>query len=297
MARYSLRSASKAQALMTDLPNELIYEILKHTLTSTTVFYPELCTDQDDDGAPETTNLGYKVVRYRKIRKVAKIKNLLPPNQYEHVRDWILINSTCRAFRAIGKPLFFQLKTFGMALRYFKQLTNNTRKVTFPFREGRPLALELISKVAIYNMLCFYKHTDYLALVDAVDRLPGVSECMLLWHSTEKFPMGPCFAKLEEIRVPKMLEELIQGCGLRSGVKLCAGVDDRQETGERNAEREVSNYGLQRFVYPHLQAVVKKLAEGAEQGDDKEGKGKDKDKEDGGTEGNLEGDVSTSEDI
>lgn len=49
----------------------------------------------------------------------------LDPGQIEHFRDWLLINSTCRRFRAWGKIAFFSGKTFLVRPACVKRLCSN----------------------------------------------------------------------------------------------------------------------------------------------------------------------------
>lgn len=52
----------------------------------------------------------------------------LDPGQVEHFRDWLLINSTCRRFRAWGKKAFFSEKTFILRPPFLKTLCEETAK-------------------------------------------------------------------------------------------------------------------------------------------------------------------------
>lgn len=50
----------------------------------------------------------------------------LEPGQMEHFQDWLLINSTCRRFRAWGKEAFFGEKVFVVRPEFLKTLTGKT---------------------------------------------------------------------------------------------------------------------------------------------------------------------------
>lgn len=49
----------------------------------------------------------------------------LDPGQIGHFRDWLLINSTCRRFRAWGKSAFFSEKIFLVRPRSMERLCRN----------------------------------------------------------------------------------------------------------------------------------------------------------------------------
>lgn len=50
--------------------------------------------------------------------------------QLEHFEDWLLINSTCRAFRAYGKELFFSEKVFVIRPPLMKTLCGATPRIS-----------------------------------------------------------------------------------------------------------------------------------------------------------------------
>ncbi|MCJ1424068.1 hypothetical protein MMC29_001955 [Sticta canariensis] len=52
----------------------------------------------------------------------------LDPGQIEHFRDWLLINSTCRRFRALGKRAFFSEKMFILRPQFLMNLFARTTK-------------------------------------------------------------------------------------------------------------------------------------------------------------------------
>ncbi|MCJ1263455.1 hypothetical protein MMC22_003325 [Lobaria immixta] len=54
---------------------------------------------------------------------------ILNPRQQEHFEDWLLINSTCRAFRAWGKELFFSEKVFVIRPSLMKTLCGATPRI------------------------------------------------------------------------------------------------------------------------------------------------------------------------
>ncbi|KAM0502339.1 hypothetical protein ACHAP8_003879 [Fusarium lateritium] len=91
------------------LPSELLVSILVHVFDHETPFWIDKCL---------------QLPRHRLDHGVPRPEVVV--KQDVHRKDWLMVNSTCRRFRSIGKILFFQTKTFVMTLNMHEKLSTGT---------------------------------------------------------------------------------------------------------------------------------------------------------------------------
>ena len=106
--------------LLNRLPDELLHRILQFVLWEEQPFWLEHCTELPrhrlkTDGDERSLSLlgdgvagGNGVYPSRVVEQ--RLTTTVELSQAVHQQDWIIINSTCRRIRRLGKPLFFQTK-------------------------------------------------------------------------------------------------------------------------------------------------------------------------------------------
>lgn len=111
---------------LSDLPNELLIQILALTLASEVPLdlrkFIELGQNHQKYRDRLATTPFPSVVAYNWFREV------LPTSQEEHYLDWLAINGTSRRFRECGKELFFSKKVFIVTLPLLKALLDGSCK-------------------------------------------------------------------------------------------------------------------------------------------------------------------------
>lgn len=125
----------------------------------------------------------------------------LDPGQIEHFRDWLLINSTCRRFRAWGKIAFFSEKIFLVRPACVKRLCKN-------IPVARPLIRHVIALLPpVYNP--FYALPQYQPL-ERLRTLVISRDC-----SNSKLLSMSNGPQPERCSFPEELLSLVQDIGLQ----------------------------------------------------------------------------------
>ena len=135
----------------------------------------------------------------------------LDPGQIEHFRDWLLINSTCRLFRAWGKEAFFWEKVFVVRPEFLKTLTGETAKGISA--ENSATARSCIRHVIAPIKPCRPSETLALPQFHALQRLRSMS--IRISHFIERIlgKLHPTILKRYSLR--KEFNRLLRGSGLR----------------------------------------------------------------------------------
>ena len=234
--------------------------------SSTTPFYPQFCLGKEQE-LPDEADNGYKIVHYRKNLNTLHLNHRLPHDQLEHVRDWILINTTCRGFRQLSKPLFFCLKTFGMTLSYPTMLRTKMEALRFPLEQDRPLALTRIRNVVFYGMPDPIRPRDCIGLLESVELFPSLTACTIVGppgYAPDTNPWTYGRKKLPKLvfgTVPRQLKQLLQECGLRGDVRLDSAVWKTNLSSPTNAlQEQFYHFAMEWLTYPTLRNVAAKVA-------------------------------------
>ena len=117
-----LRSSETFQSKLDCLPDELLQKILEFAMLSESPVYLDefLRASQEaqhnrvgekPSGKNETTN---SLSHTSGVSTSDTLYYCLDATQHIHLRDWRLINGTCKRFRRLGKEAFFSSKTFLM---------------------------------------------------------------------------------------------------------------------------------------------------------------------------------------
>lgn len=178
----------------------------------------------------------------------------LESGQEEHYRDWLLINSTCRIFRALGKKAFFSGKVFVVSPSFVRNICGETGKLMSPenmatARECIRHAIAPLAGVGIAGQ--FFALSRYHALqgLRSLSLLPHCSHNDI--HSRLNAPT------LGRYPLPKELTILLGGIGLR--------VDRLQmdwQYDNNSSEQQEQMASLTEQVYPYLQIMSARKARG-----------------------------------
>lgn len=172
----------------------------------------------------------------------------LDVGQIEHFRDWRLINSTCRTFRAWGKSAFFSQKIFVVGPSFLKNLSGETATRSIS-AENLVIARSCIRDV-IANFECGRYASQFIALprYHVLPRMRSLSihlRCNRLEViSSRNLPA------LGRYPLPNELLTLLRDLGLR--------VDQLQLSVQQSDEREhrVQMEVLADQAFPILRAKV-----------------------------------------
>lgn len=176
----------------------------------------------------------------------------MDPSQTQHFLDWVIVNSTCRRLRTIGKESFFSTKTFVFTNRLFAAFCEgNAKNLSCADQTS---ALEYITKVIVHmkpvsvasQFLCLPKYQRFGRLRQ-MSIQPGV-------RGDESIKsLNAAASKWNPL--PKELFDLLRGIGLRVE-KLDLGL--LYSEGDR--VRQVQMEALAQEVYPWLRIVASRKA-------------------------------------
>lgn len=175
------------------------------------------------------------------------------PGQREHFQDWLLVNSTCRSFRAWGKTAFFSEKIFIIRPRFLRALRRTGAKSISPeiITMARTYIHHVIAPLSYtgrnsprhhsldcrFNMLTHYRF------------LQGLSELSIQADCTD----SEMFSRLEEAPLnryplPEQLSTLLRDMGL--------AVHELKMDIQSDKEHPDLMKDLARHVYPFLETLL-----------------------------------------
>lgn len=179
------RSSETFQSKLNCLPDELLQKILKFAMLSESPFYLDefLRASQEaehkrvretSNGKNETAN---SLSRTSGKSMSDNLYDCLDATQQIHLRDWRLINGTCKRFRQLGKEAFFSSKTFLMDPYQAEKLQN--LQVIRLSAEDQEAALKYILSV-VFLVWTMESPSAFLRLprrVSAFRRLAHLGHC------------------------------------------------------------------------------------------------------------------------
>lgn len=170
--------------------------------------------------------------------------NHLHPSQIEPFRDWILINSTCRRFRAWGKDAFFLEKTFVIPPMFLETLIGETAK-------GISAENKATARASIRHVVASSPHCGIMSQLMALPRYHILERLRSL-----SIPLG-CpeshmllslnSPTLESYPLPEELSSLLRDLGLQ--------VDQLRTNLLCGHHEGLPMSFLITTVYPHLRAM------------------------------------------
>jgi len=116
------RPSGTIQSKLKCLPDELLQKILELTMLSESPFYLDeflRASQLAEHNRVRKNSIGQNATANSLSRTSGKstsdnLYDCLDATQQIHLRDWRLINGTCKQFRQLGKEAFFSRKTFLM---------------------------------------------------------------------------------------------------------------------------------------------------------------------------------------
>ena len=144
------RSPETSQSKLNCLPDELLQKILEFTMLSKSPFYLDeflRASQEAEDNRVGKFPHG-KPGSGKPPSTSGNLYDCLNETQQIHLRDWRLINGTCKRFRQLGKEAFFSSKTFHMDLFQAEMLQN--LQVTRLSAENQEAALKFIPSIVFY---------------------------------------------------------------------------------------------------------------------------------------------------
>lgn len=179
----------------------------------------------------------------------------LDPRQVEHFRDWLLINSTCRSFRAWGKKAFFSEKIFLIRPPLMKTLSGETGKI---IATARACIRHVIAPSPPFQFtageLIFLPRYHALQCLRSLSIQPSYSQLDILSQSSPILQRNP---------LPEEFSSLLRNIGLRVDQLhvdlLCA-----KDEGMHRYQMEL----LADEVYLYLRVLSARKARGGFQGSD-----------------------------
>lgn len=165
--------------------------------------------------------------------------------QLEHFRDWLLINSTCRGFRACGKELWFSEKVFVIRPRLMKTLRGATPRIS---TENLSIARACIRHVIVPSPGDAASQLIALPWYNNLQNLRSLS--IQLCRDPSKILSISTLSTLKQKPLPEEFLTLLRNAGLRVG-QLQMDLLYVADEGEYHFQME----GLANHVYPYLRTL------------------------------------------
>lgn len=106
------------------LPNETLQEILILVIGTEEPLWLEHATElprhrkptaEETNWLPSPAQVETHSMRFSPSAIDDRLTRVAESAHSEHYRDWLMINSTCRAIRIMGKPLFFRTRPMAVS--------------------------------------------------------------------------------------------------------------------------------------------------------------------------------------
>jgi hypothetical protein len=184
-----------------------------------------------------------------------------------HKGDFILINSTNRRIRRLGKPSFFRAKTIAMSWELPARLHHNDfMKTQMMHRKDQALALPYTRDIVLVNPK-EQSPNWYLELPRLLAVFPCLRRCTLLFgFESEDGDVERIAVALElgDSAQPETreLQQLMVGIGLPRGLKLEQAMGHRQTWEQHRIDME-------KFILPILRMKVRMLGAKRQREEDK----------------------------
>ncbi|KAI5926225.1 hypothetical protein F4810DRAFT_586182 [Camillea tinctor] len=182
-----MTSATGVGSPLDRLPDEVLRRILYFAMESRDPFFLEYEAQASKYLERENYNVVEPLppvyeswsVYYKHRDTTALLKRRQDPTQVEHMADWIIVNSTNRRIRRLGKEEFFKAKILAMTHALPGRLqTGAVRDLVSP--EDRALALEYARDVVILDNNP-YAPSEFVGLAKSLQPLSRLRACTLLF--------------------------------------------------------------------------------------------------------------------
>lgn len=267
------QTSDARSSTMSLIPSELLSMILLHTMRSRTPVHLERFLQlgrqfqnirQGNDPQNPGTDSSVVENSFPESNAFACSErwflSQLHDEQIEHFQDWLLINSTCRRFRALGKRAFFSEKTFIIRPVFLNYFCRETTK-------GNSAENIAIARVSIRHVIAAFSfhslESQFIGLprYHTLQRLRSLS-IQISGHGVG-IPSRLALPIFQRYSLPKKLSSLLQELGLRvDQLEMDVQHDDIWNARQRQSELLVNN------VYPFLQMYFAWKARGKLRGSD-----------------------------
>lgn len=167
-------------------------------------------------------------------------------SQKEHYLDWLLINSTCRRFRELGKVAFFSEKSFILTPLFLKSLTYKVAR-NLSIADSTTALAQIRHVIAPLRFEYNARDFTYLPTYHALQSMKTLSIRHRTYHETIHpldRPVVMDLAGADRIPAPHELLEFLRDLGLH--------VDKLHVDLIRDGDKKILEY-LNSEVYPGLQ--------------------------------------------
>ena len=229
---------------MDSLPDELISQILVYAMETETFVDLEHIFQAPKSVRPKHLQ---KSGRYANVTFVSSLLNLW---QQAHVRDWLAVNSTCRRWRRLGKPLFFASKTFLLTPSMLDRLCAKTAAELSI--ADQITAQEHISRVVV--PMSFYSAGSMLQQLPTFCGLERLKKLSLLRYGLISSMLAE--RDLNREPLPEELRDLLRQIGMRVEDLDMGILYDGRDEGVRAERRRYMIRALAEEAYPVLRHVA-----------------------------------------
>jgi hypothetical protein len=175
--------------LFLDLPDEVLLDIVFWFAQrpQSDIFFLEHCVDPSLRNAGEDALASQEAssdrpaisTHYPHAAVTSRCRRGLPAGQIDHCADWLVLNTTCRRIRRLGKDVFFQTRCFAMTAALPGKLQRRGFSPTLS-EADQELALAHIKEVAFVDE----NHNTPSGLLSLPRRLavfPSLCSCVLVY--------------------------------------------------------------------------------------------------------------------
>lgn len=169
-------------------PDEVLHEILFNFAQQpkNVVFFLEHCVNNSLRNAGEDKTVQELITSYHAmiihyphsgIRK--RQRTQLPSGQRAHCLDWLVLNTTCRRIRRLGKEIFFRTRCFAMTTMMPLKLQQRSFVPTLS-KIDQQLALACIEDVAFVDEN-IHSPSGLVSLPRRLTMFPNLRSCLLVY--------------------------------------------------------------------------------------------------------------------
>ncbi|KAK8137549.1 hypothetical protein PG984_003042 [Apiospora sp. TS-2023a] len=237
------------------LPEEVLLHILKDVAQASRsdIFFPE-CREVEDpskgyavrayDNFPMDIHYPHSntTVRYGRYTK--------PDAQWEHICDWLALNSTCTGIRRLGREAWYRSRTFAV-YSYLPTLIKDLgldRGLPAPYEPQRNvLKLAHTMDLSRIERLIYVDNYDHssaglLALPKRLNLFPELRHCILVYGYTRRATKPLIKDRLPAKRAYDILQAAVTGQSIKS-------IEEQQKKEEQEGEEKRKRIGMSREIY------------------------------------------------
>ncbi|KAI1381295.1 hypothetical protein F4677DRAFT_402620 [Hypoxylon crocopeplum] len=223
-----MASLQGSKSYLDSLPDEVVKNILLHTMENDYLCHLEQHVQRSLRAALHTRRRIR--IDYRHNGTSRRLLQRASEKQVGHLIDWLVLNTTSRRIRDIGKPLFFAAKTFGMSGGFAERLrAGRVSDWISPAQQAR--ALTYMRDVAFLDF-SYDTPNGLVAFPRRVNMFPNLTRCTLVfgaWSRCRSYQDQPLCAELSLLaggdiggasEMPHQLRQLLLATGVPENLDL-----------------------------------------------------------------------------